>query len=160
MASERRTSFRFVFLSCRWSNEGFDHSFSRALSQLGSAPKRRGSCHAPGVSQGTAARCTAMEADHAKASAKIFWQRKAAPSFRAPAPIDRSVFADHHAGQELPGRVSVNVNSKPPHAGQELPGRVSVNVRSGTKTFSPKTRRSEEYQFYKSVSDLPTSRMS
>ena len=123
-------SFSFVFLSCRWSNEGFDHSFSRALSQLGSAPKRRGSCHAPGVSQGTAARCTAMEADHAKASAKIFFCKpphaarqedhqghgpnssrrrmaakdardrgllnhfgilrsppKAAPSFRAPAPI-------------------------------------------------------------------------
>ncbi len=65
-------SFSFVF-SCRWSNEGFDHSFSRALSQLGSAPKRRGSCHAPGVSPGTVARCTAMEADHAKASAKIFF---------------------------------------------------------------------------------------
>jgi hypothetical protein len=56
------------------SNEGFDHSFSRALSQLGSAPKRRGSCHAPGVSPGTVARCTAMEeADHAKASAKFFF---------------------------------------------------------------------------------------
>ncbi len=66
-------SFSFVFLSCRWSNEGFDHSFSRALSQVGSAPKRRSSCHAPGVSQGTVARCTAMEADHAKASAKIFF---------------------------------------------------------------------------------------
>jgi hypothetical protein len=66
-------SFSFVFSQLQVVNEGFDHSFSRALSQLGSAPKRRGSCHAPGVSQGTAARCTAMEADHAKASAKIFF---------------------------------------------------------------------------------------
>jgi hypothetical protein len=33
-----------------------------------------------------------------------------------------------HAGQELPGCVSVNANCKPPHAGQELTGRVSVNA--------------------------------
>ncbi len=64
-------SFFFVPLSCRWSNEGFDHSFSRPLSQLGRVSKRRASCHAPGVSQGTTVRCTVMEADHAKASAKI-----------------------------------------------------------------------------------------
>ena len=77
-----------------------------------------------------------------------------------------------------PDHRSVVVNCKPPHAGQELPGRVSVIGNSifeegnkaewffdefrasGTKTFSPKTRRAAEYWFHKSVSDLPTSRMS
>ncbi len=65
--------FSFFFpLSMQVVKRGFDHSFSRPLSQLGSAPKRRGNCHAPGVSQGTAARCTAMETDHTKPSTKIF----------------------------------------------------------------------------------------
>ena len=77
---------------------------------------------------------------------------KAAPSFRAPAPIHvfkgassgwerpyvfgaqpdhRSVVVNckpPHAAEDIAGRVSVNANCKPPHAGQELPGRVSVNA--------------------------------
>jgi hypothetical protein len=64
-------SFSFSPLSCGWSNEGFDHSFSRTLSQLGSAPKRRGSCHTPGVSYGTTVRYSVMEVDHVKSSSKF-----------------------------------------------------------------------------------------